>query len=567
MKKRTIIAIIITIITIIATNKYWFVIRPLPVNFDILGHGTCNIEVQLNKKDNDEFKKVKSESVYINLDEKKHADVLVNRTKYPKRIKLILSNLSTNEPITISNIQFRDGRFTLENIEKFKVDGAKVVNKDNKLILIPNSDVIALIYPDTLHIRARMDFDFLVFGIIFILVYLLAYKLSNYVAEFNTIKGKSRVEIIFLTIFFIFLLIPMIHMNQDFRSDQENRTLATWKPLIAEDNTINFEFGKNFNEWFNDRFNLRQHLIYIHYLIKYSFNQYLYINNLVFIKDNNWVLGATPGTSKRDAFTPYVLSYLDEVSKFCKQNNIKLYIVDIPSREHLYIDKYKYIRKSNLDLIPSNINSRLNIIYPYKEFLEASNTDYVYFKTDHHWTDYGAYIVCNLLLKNIKVDFPQVRLLNKNDYLITKSKNVKSEELREYNEGVEVRYFAPFLRQYADEILDTNYDYYTNKDESNLKTVVFDEPYKHGKEFHYKNGTDLKVVLLGNSMNENLNDFLPYQFKSVIYYRLNRPRDISEQEMWDVLKHYKQEIINNKPDIVILCFHMNYLENNKQGRE
>ena len=55
MKKRTVIAIIITIITIIATNKYWFVIRPMSVNFDIFGHGACNIEVQLNNKDDDEF--------------------------------------------------------------------------------------------------------------------------------------------------------------------------------------------------------------------------------------------------------------------------------------------------------------------------------------------------------------------------------------------------------------------------------------------------------------------------------------------------------------------------------
>ena len=42
----------------------------MSVNFDILGHGACNIEVQLNNKDDDEFKKVKSKSIYINLDEK-----------------------------------------------------------------------------------------------------------------------------------------------------------------------------------------------------------------------------------------------------------------------------------------------------------------------------------------------------------------------------------------------------------------------------------------------------------------------------------------------------------------
>ena len=36
IKKRTLIAIIITITTIIVTNKFWLVFRPMPVDFDIL---------------------------------------------------------------------------------------------------------------------------------------------------------------------------------------------------------------------------------------------------------------------------------------------------------------------------------------------------------------------------------------------------------------------------------------------------------------------------------------------------------------------------------------------------
>lgn len=432
MKKRTIIAIIITIITIIATNKYWFVIRPLPVNFDILGHGTCNIEVQLNKKDNDEFKKVKSESVYINLDEKKHADVLVNRAKYPKRIKLILSNLSTNEPITISNIQFRDGRFTLENIEKFKVDGAKVVSKDNKLILIPNNDginVITLTYPDTLHIKARMDFDFLVFGIILILVYLLAYKLSNYVAEFNTIKGKSRVEVIFLTVFFVFLLIPMLHMNKEDISPQENRTLAKWKPLITEDNTINFEFGKNFNEWFNDRFNLRQF--------------FLNTNDLKLVLSRNWITKDVMKGSNdwlflgwkesRDSYTNSIMftdeelasidNYLNSINNYCKIHNKHFYFIIAPDKSKIYPEYYpQSIKKLSdvsrtkqlIDYVKSHSN--VKVVYPKDRLISQKGKHLLYWKNDTHWNLLGAYYGYSELMNMIVKDYNKIPVYKISNY-------------------------------------------------------------------------------------------------------------------------------------------------------
>ena len=39
----------------------------MPVNFDIKGKGQCNIEVQLNKKDNDEFNKIKSQCIILDL--------------------------------------------------------------------------------------------------------------------------------------------------------------------------------------------------------------------------------------------------------------------------------------------------------------------------------------------------------------------------------------------------------------------------------------------------------------------------------------------------------------------
>ena len=119
------LSIIITIITIIATNKFWLIFKPMPVEFDIKGKGKYNLEVQLNKKDDNEFTKIKSGAININLNENDHADFEIKKAKCPKRIRIIIiSDFSDFKPLTISNIQLKNGKLKINNLEKFKTEGA-----------------------------------------------------------------------------------------------------------------------------------------------------------------------------------------------------------------------------------------------------------------------------------------------------------------------------------------------------------------------------------------------------------------------------------------------------------
>ena len=67
-------------------------------------------------------------------------------------------------------------------------------------------------------------FEFEIFTIILVLTFLFTYKLTDYLADFKTLKYKSRIEIVFLSIFFILLFIPMSYINQDKKSIQEKPT-------------------------------------------------------------------------------------------------------------------------------------------------------------------------------------------------------------------------------------------------------------------------------------------------------------------------------------------------------
>ena len=74
VRKRTVIALFISIASLILTNRYWLTYQPISVSADISGFDKCKIEVQLNKKDSDKFNKVRSSKLNINLDETNNAN-------------------------------------------------------------------------------------------------------------------------------------------------------------------------------------------------------------------------------------------------------------------------------------------------------------------------------------------------------------------------------------------------------------------------------------------------------------------------------------------------------------
>ncbi len=90
MRRRTIIALVLTILCAVALNRYWLVFRPFQVGFDIKGQGIVNILVLLNKEDNTRFKHVKKAENTINLSESQEFEVIMNHVTSPKRLKLSL---------------------------------------------------------------------------------------------------------------------------------------------------------------------------------------------------------------------------------------------------------------------------------------------------------------------------------------------------------------------------------------------------------------------------------------------------------------------------------------------
>jgi len=562
IKSRTLLSIVVSVIITIVLNKYWLIFKPMLVSLDIEGQGKCSIEVYLNKKNDDKFIKAKQESVDVDLDKIHHAELFVKRSRFPKRVKFVISDVKPNEQIILNNIQI--GNFNISDLSKFNIIGANFVIQNNKLLLNSDSSAISLIYQDTLKARTSIKFDFKIFVIILILSYLLAYKLTNYIADFKTVQGKSRIDIIFLTIFFCFLFIPMSHINHDEISTQENRPLAKWQHLIKENNEINFEFGKNFNEWFNDRFALRQKFVIFRNTIT------MFVENKCekgfFDNDNktiypNWSFGHIDIKTIK-----YNFKALYELNNFFEENNIKLYTLIVPTKADIHTTRYNYINDKYVhDDFLNYVNylqkeNKIKVIYPYSEMLKAvENGKQLYFKTEHHWTDDGAFIGYQELMKIIINDYPNVTVLANDDFEYFYSTKVRGDFLRDLNFGQDCSRIGisdSLCKKYHK----YNYTYYKHKDFDKLKVSVINKPKHRYKLYKYDKGANLRVLLLGTSQNENLTEFIPFTFKNVKRLRNNNVKDISTNEEFKIIKHYEQEILDYQPDIVIFCITYNNIK-------
>lgn len=409
-----------------------------------------------------------------------------------------------------------------------------------------------IIYKSPVDLKGGTKINCFILFVLFCVYWFLFQKIVDYLCKINSDKKYSWLDLIFIVIFFAILFTPMLYVSDAEKSNQENRILAT-KPCLIINNDINEKYGTNFNDYFNDRFFGRSVFIKIYDSIYHKLSSIYKNNKALFVKNSGWMFQKKSFPLPKD--TKIIIDNLKNFDDFCKQHGMKLYIMLVPEKEMVYqdilahswfFDKRKadifneYINKI-LDVLPGN-----RIIYPYQELLNAKNQDYVFFKQAHHWTDYGAYVGYKLLGERIKKDFNNFNIVSLNDYNKTFSKKIRDDWGRNYNIGNTTNLLN--LNDKANKILDTEYTYYDNKDDK----LVSENRQKYKKLFDNKNSNvKYKLFLTGNSQNENLLQYLPYSVKRLKYLRLNKGQQSNENQ-YKFMKYYKQELLDFKPDIVIV---------------
>ncbi len=560
MKKRTILSIIFTIICVIATNKLWLVFKPIPVSFNITGSGEYKIQVVLNKKDNNEFKKTKSALENVKLSG--YEDVVkldVLRSKTPKRLKIVIASKNGTggggKLLVISEFYVHKQKVDFSDAKNFSVKNAKIEVENNKLYITPlNSEKIEIIYKIPLNVKCLVNFEFGIFTSIMILSFLLFLKLTGYLADFKNVKNQSRIEIVFLTIFFVFLFVPMSHISKDETSKTENRTLAKKPIFIEKSGEINYKYGKDFDSWFNDRFNLRKTFINFYSSFIYNFSiEQPSLGQFELNKKNKFFFNDLQDFYNQKVDIDLIGKNISELNNFCKDNNIRLYIVIFPQKEIIYYDlnsKAVKLPEDNVLKLANNLKNAYNIeiIYPKKEMESLKNKELVFYRTDHHATDEAQFLLYNILINKMKKDLPLLKSTSKKDFSIYRRDMVRAEYNRKFEFGNSYSHSNVKDKRFLSE----NYTYFDYKKQSEI-TILGDFPHFT----HINKKGNYKLFILGDSFQESLTYFLNTSYKSIEKYRCNshqkdgfytEPTRKYQME----IKPYMKIIEQNKPDALLL---------------
>ena len=573
IKKRYVVSLIITIFVLFVTRSFYTSegIIQAKVNLtNLTQESFANITLAVSNVSH--YKEVKRYSERHKLEINKPCiyNFKYNDIKNIKFARLVFANLDTNNIYEFSPIVFGKN-YKLKDLKAYTSTDADISIVDGKVRFTPKKPVCIILYDKELKgLHSPINVDFYTLIIILVLSFLISLKIANYIADFKDIKNQSRIEIFFLLAFFVFLFLPMSHIDDSDKSKTENRFLAKFKPLITKEGTINYTFGKDYEAYFNDRFYLRDCLFstYMNYI--YICKSVIETPKVLFDKHSNYMfVKRNPDLKLRKSQVNTLAQVFTNFNKFCLENNIKLYILIVPDSTDIYYSKLEsYFNKKSYSNYINRVKevrkkAQANIIFPYEELRDTTVNGYTYFKADTHWTDFGAYLGYKALMRQIIKDFPQTHIIPLDDYKLTFSNKIRSEIARLYRDGW---FLESQLKPYTwniNNILDVEYKYYDHKDNQNFTVQYINSSYRVGRNYSYNEAPDIKVLSLGTSMQENLNGFLPYSFKNLRCYRLNSGK-LPRKEQWKVFKYYKKDILDYNPQILILCLTMdnlNYINN------
>ncbi len=292
------------------------------------------------------------------------------------------------------------------------------------LILIWGSDFYLVGEP--------LSFDWKVFVIILTLAGLACYKLVDYLAQFKIIEHNSRIDIVFVAFVIAFMFVPISKINHDKISQQENRTLAEYVPLV-KDGKINFNYGRDFEAWFNDHFNQRKLFIDVNSEINLFLNRKLKSDTAMSGKDG-WMF--TKRWQSVEMFQNKYLFDEDELKEIKEQleylqrwaqsRGMKFYLFLVPDKERIYPEVYpdgfeKINPQAKIEQVAEFLkkNSSVPVIYPGEALMKAKDEHILFYKTGTHWNHQGAYVGYVELFKRIKKDFPNLKIMKPKDFNIT----------------------------------------------------------------------------------------------------------------------------------------------------
>lgn len=223
------------------------------------------------------------------------------------------------------------------------------------------------------------------------------------------------------------------------------------------------------------------------------------------------------------------LQYLNYVNEYCKKNNKHFYLLICPDKHKIYgeffpdyvIKNISYEKSRANQLIQYlNKNSDIKVVYPYEELMAQKQNEILYWKTDSHWNDYGAFQAYKLLMKNIISDDKTIKPLT--EYTTVKRRRPYGDLAKTY----------PKIIRKADKTKYVVYKFNTKYDEVKKfeSSAIHEDVFTTSEEAL----NNKKVIFFRDSFCNNLVQFFSRTFKTVTYLRKHNI-DVAQLKDYDIV--------------------------------
>ncbi|MEI3368122.1 MAG: DHHW family protein [Clostridium sp.] len=228
----------------------------------------------------------------------------------------------------------------------------------------------------------------------------------------KNILKKYPTFFLFSILVILFTVIDIINSPNEF-SELENRKLSQM-PILSLKSYIDTSFSSDYEKYINDQFFLRDNWIDLKSRIEYLLGK-RENNDIIFGKENYLFKKFTTFNDEMlennlNSIITFTNNYNKEVDFFIIPNSYAIYD-ELTPRYLPLVDQLSLINSIN-SYLSLKSNDHINTINVAEELLKNKD-DYIYYKTDHHWTSYGAYLAYLTYMDYLGLEIVDINNLEK----------------------------------------------------------------------------------------------------------------------------------------------------------
>lgn len=228
----------------------------------------------------------------------------------------------------------------------------------------------------------------------------------------KNIFKKYPTFFVFSILVILFTVIDIINSPNEF-SELENRKLSQM-PILSLKSYIDTSFSSDYEKYINDQFFLRNNWIDLKSRIEYLLGK-RENNDIIFGKENYLFKKFTTFNDEMlknnlNSIITFTNNYNKEVDFFIIPNSYAIYD-ELTPRYLPLVDQLSLINSIN-SYLSLKSNDHINTINVAEELLKNKD-DYIYYKTDHHWTSYGAYLAYLAYMDYLGLEIVDINNLEK----------------------------------------------------------------------------------------------------------------------------------------------------------